>query len=43
MTISRRGTWLLMALFCAVFWLVSICGSYLLIEWVVSLIKHARG
>ncbi len=43
MTISRGGTWLLMALFCAVFWSVSIWGSYLLIEWMVSLIKHTRG
>lgn len=43
MTISRGGTWLLMALVCAVFWSVIIWGGYLLIEWVVSLIKHTWG
>lgn len=41
MTISRRGTWLLMALFCALFWSAGILGSYLLIEWVMSLINHS--
>lgn len=40
MTISRRGTWLLMALFCALFWSVSIWQGYLALEYVWSLLRH---
>lgn len=41
MIISRMGTWLLMTLFCALFWSACIWSGYILIEWVMSLINHS--